>query len=50
MNASALNLGEADFADRIAGALERHGVAPQAIEPEFTESTLARHSTRMIEQ
>lgn len=50
INASALNLDEADFADRLMRMLERHRLTADAIELEFTESALARDGTRVLEQ
>lgn len=41
INASARNLQEPDFVARLGARLKRHGVAPEAIELEFTESALA---------
>jgi EAL domain-containing protein (putative c-di-GMP-specific phosphodiesterase class I) len=50
INVSALNLEEDEFASRLDALLERHGVPPEAIELEFTESALARDSARVIGQ
>jgi EAL domain-containing protein (putative c-di-GMP-specific phosphodiesterase class I) len=50
INASALNLEEPDFASRLMRTLERHRVAPDAIELEFTESALARDGSRVLDQ
>jgi predicted signal transduction protein with EAL and GGDEF domain len=48
INASAINLEETDFADRLAQVLERHKVPAAAIELEFTESTLARDKACVV--
>ncbi len=50
INASALNLEERDFAERLLGAIERAGVRPEMVELEFTESAVARDSARVIAQ
>lgn len=50
INASALNLEEPDFAGRLMRTLDRHRVAADAIELEFTESALARDGSRVLEQ
>lgn len=48
VNVSPANLEENDFADRLAEALARHGVAPQFLEIEFTESGLIRNQPRIL--
>jgi EAL domain-containing protein (putative c-di-GMP-specific phosphodiesterase class I) len=50
VNASALNLDEDDFADRLIAQLERSGLGPDALELEFTESAMARDGTRVTAQ
>jgi EAL domain-containing protein (putative c-di-GMP-specific phosphodiesterase class I) len=46
MNISAGNLGEADFADRIKDALQRHGVMPGCLELEVTESAVMQNTAQ----
>jgi EAL domain-containing protein (putative c-di-GMP-specific phosphodiesterase class I) len=50
VNVSALNLEEEEFVGTLAALLGKHGVPPEAIELEFTESALARDGARVIEQ
>lgn len=50
INASAFNLEERDFADRLLAAMQRHGVGPNSLELEFTESALARNSGMVVGQ
>lgn len=50
INVSASNLEEPEFASEVSAMLSRHGVPPDAIELEFTESVLARDDGRVIEQ
>ena len=50
INASARNLEESDFADRVGTILARHGLAPDAIELEFTENALVGDSPRVLGQ
>jgi EAL domain-containing protein (putative c-di-GMP-specific phosphodiesterase class I)/GGDEF domain-containing protein len=50
INASARNLEESDFADRMALALQRHQVPAEAIELEFTENAVLGDSRRVREQ
>lgn len=50
INVSARNLEDAHFTERLAAVLERHGVAPGAIELEFTESVMLTRSTRILNQ
>lgn len=50
INASAKNLEGNDFAARLAGILERHGVEPQAIQLEFIESALVSDSAHVLAQ
>jgi EAL domain-containing protein (putative c-di-GMP-specific phosphodiesterase class I)/GGDEF domain-containing protein len=50
INASALNLDEADFAERLLATTTDLGVDPALVELEFTESAVARDGARVIEQ
>lgn len=50
INASARNLEGGDFAARLAAILEKHGVEPQAIQLEFTESALVSDSAHVLAQ
>jgi EAL domain-containing protein (putative c-di-GMP-specific phosphodiesterase class I) len=50
VNASVLNLEEDDFGSRLAAMLARHGVQPEHLELEFTESALARDNARALHQ
>ena len=50
INASARNLEEDDFANRIDAMLSRHGVAAESIQLEFTESALVSYSARVVDQ
>jgi EAL domain-containing protein (putative c-di-GMP-specific phosphodiesterase class I) len=50
INASAKNLEEGDFVQRIAGMLDKHGVEPQAIQLEFIESALVSDGIRSTGQ
>jgi len=50
INASALNLSEADFAERLLGAIDAAGIDTSDFEVEFTESAVARDPKRVIEQ
>ena len=50
INASALNLDEADFADRLLAAIAEAGLKPDLIELEFTESAVARDPDRVVSQ
>ncbi|WP_307137805.1 bifunctional diguanylate cyclase/phosphodiesterase [Pseudoroseomonas cervicalis] len=50
VNVSALNLAEPDFAERMVESLSRHGLAPQAVELEFTESALLRNGEAAFAQ
>ncbi len=50
INASARNLEEGDFADRIARILAKHGVEPQAVQLEFIESALVSDGVRATGQ
>jgi EAL domain-containing protein (putative c-di-GMP-specific phosphodiesterase class I) len=47
INVSAVDLDEEDFADDVCTVLQRHGVDPQRIELEFTESALGRNDDRL---
>ena len=49
VNVSPANLEEDDFAERLAAGLERHGLAGDAIEIEFTESALIRNKVMILE-
>jgi EAL domain-containing protein (putative c-di-GMP-specific phosphodiesterase class I)/GAF domain-containing protein len=50
INASALNLDEADFADRLLSAIAEAGLKCDIIELEFTESAVARDQDRVVSQ
>ncbi|MGI4801919.1 MAG: putative bifunctional diguanylate cyclase/phosphodiesterase, partial [Janthinobacterium lividum] len=50
INASALNLDEADFAERLLAAAHRGGVPASRLELEFTESAIARDPSRVADQ
>lgn len=50
INASAMNLDEEDFAERMLAAAARAGVDPGQLELEFTESAIARDPDRVIGQ
>lgn len=50
INASALNLEEPDFAERFLATAEALGVSPELLELEFTESAVARDSSRVAGQ
>ncbi len=50
INVSARNLEDPRFAERLAAILARHGVAPGAIELEFTESALLTRSTSILSE
>jgi EAL domain-containing protein (putative c-di-GMP-specific phosphodiesterase class I)/GGDEF domain-containing protein len=50
INISAANLEEEDFAQRLKDALDRHGVPPDVLELEFTESALIHHRARVLAQ
>ena len=50
VNASALNLDEKDFAERLLQKVREAGLSPQHLELEFTESAVARNPTRVVEQ
>lgn len=50
INASAVNLDEPDFADRLLAEIGRAGLKPSLIELEFTESAIARDHDRVIAQ
>ncbi len=50
VNVSALNLEEDEFVGNLAALLGKHGVPPESIELEFTESALARDGARVVEQ
>jgi EAL domain-containing protein (putative c-di-GMP-specific phosphodiesterase class I)/GGDEF domain-containing protein len=50
INASALNLSEPDFAERLLRAIEVAGIDTSQFEVEFTESAVARDPKRVIEQ
>lgn len=49
VNVSALQLHQADFSDRVLAKLSRHGIAPQWMELEITETTLLDQEGRAIE-
>jgi EAL domain-containing protein (putative c-di-GMP-specific phosphodiesterase class I)/GGDEF domain-containing protein len=49
VNVSPANLEEQDFAERLAAALDRHGLTGEAIEIEFTESALIRNKTMILD-
>lgn len=50
INASALNLDEDDFAERMLTTAAQAGIAPSHLELEFTESAISRDPDRVIEQ
>ena len=50
INASALNLSEPDFAERLLCAIEAAGIDASLFDVEFTESAVARDAKRVIEQ
>ncbi|MGK6323681.1 EAL domain-containing protein [Sphingomonas sp. DT-51] len=50
INASAMNLDDEDFAVRLLRATRDAGIAPDLLELEFTESTIAHDPTRVIGQ
>jgi EAL domain-containing protein (putative c-di-GMP-specific phosphodiesterase class I)/GGDEF domain-containing protein len=50
VNISMGNLEESDFTDLLAATLDRHGVAPEMIQIEFTESVLVSYSARALDQ
>ena len=50
INASALNLDEHDFADRLLASAMTGGIEPRHLELEFTESAVARDPARVIDQ
>lgn len=50
INASALNLDEEDFADRLLATADQAGIAPTHLELEFTESAIARDPDRVLGQ
>ncbi|MBB3882826.1 EAL domain-containing protein (putative c-di-GMP-specific phosphodiesterase class I) [Acetobacter oeni] len=50
INASALNLEEEDFADRLLSWITAAGVPPARVELEFTESAFADDAARVIHQ
>ena len=50
VNASAVNLDEADFADRLLAEIGRAGLKSGLIELEFTETAVARDQDRVIAQ
>ncbi|MFC4167105.1 putative bifunctional diguanylate cyclase/phosphodiesterase [Teichococcus aestuarii] len=50
VNVSALNLAEPDFTRHLMEALEEHGLEPQALELEFTESALMRNGDAALAQ
>jgi EAL domain-containing protein (putative c-di-GMP-specific phosphodiesterase class I) len=50
INASPLNLGEPDFAERLLRAIEAAGIDTADFEVEFTESAVAHDPKRVIEQ
>jgi EAL domain-containing protein (putative c-di-GMP-specific phosphodiesterase class I) len=50
LNASALNLDEEDFAERLLAIATASGVEPRVLEVEFTESAVARDPNRVIDQ
>jgi diguanylate cyclase len=49
VNVSALQLHQADFSDRVLAKLVRHGLTPQDMELEITETTLLDQEGRAIE-
>jgi EAL domain-containing protein (putative c-di-GMP-specific phosphodiesterase class I) len=50
INASARNLEESDFAERVAAILQRHGVPARSIQLEFTENAVLGDNPRVLEQ
>jgi EAL domain-containing protein (putative c-di-GMP-specific phosphodiesterase class I) len=50
INASARNLDESDFADRVAAVLEKHRVPARSIQLEFTENAVLGDDPRVLEQ
>jgi EAL domain-containing protein (putative c-di-GMP-specific phosphodiesterase class I) len=48
VNVSPSNLEEGDFAARLAEAMQRYNVSPQALEIEFTEGGLIRHKAKIL--
>lgn len=50
VNVSALNLAEPDFTRHLLDTLEQHGLEPQALELEFTESALIRNGDAALKQ
>ena len=50
VNASARNLDERDFAERLLGSLREAGLTPEALELEFTESATARDPAVVLGQ
>jgi EAL domain-containing protein (putative c-di-GMP-specific phosphodiesterase class I)/GGDEF domain-containing protein len=50
INASARNLEETDFADRVDAILHKHGVSARSIQLEFTENALLADDPRVVEQ
>jgi EAL domain-containing protein (putative c-di-GMP-specific phosphodiesterase class I) len=50
INASPLNLSEPGFDDKLFWACDKHGLAPDTIEIEFTEGTLAANQERATRQ
>jgi EAL domain-containing protein (putative c-di-GMP-specific phosphodiesterase class I) len=48
VNVAPANLAEADFLDRLQSTLDRHGVAPTALELEFTEGALSPDDDRTL--
>ncbi len=50
INASARNLEQNDLADRVSRTLVAHGVTPQLIQLEFTETALVSYSSRSLDQ
>jgi EAL domain-containing protein (putative c-di-GMP-specific phosphodiesterase class I) len=50
INASARNLEETDFAERVAGILQKRAVPARSIQLEFTENTVLGDNPRVLEQ
>jgi EAL domain-containing protein (putative c-di-GMP-specific phosphodiesterase class I) len=50
INASARNLEEADFAERVAGILQKRAVPARSIQLEFTENAVLGDNPRVLEQ
>jgi EAL domain-containing protein (putative c-di-GMP-specific phosphodiesterase class I) len=50
VNVSALNLAEPDFAEGLIATLAHHGLEPQALELEFTESALMGNGEAALDQ